>query len=442
MPLIFIFLIFFGVASYPGTSLAFCANFTGSTMDVAGIPKAQWRTDYPAAPGNDAMPWSTIDFRSDPQGYMNAVLNTAKSQFRKVDRKLVGTGAEKWWISLWLDYTTSGREPYMGLTKERGPEPGDLSDTNSPGSQVWAVGFYNTKGASLFHTVFSQPCAPDVPSSVNFPDGSASVKFLFTDASSDEVKYLKDSPEYDAHIDALGSGSRSQPVANRSKRIVRLLQVDISVKDNRASETGWVFGTFGWVGPSRGDGLFDNLVPVSLQWGNDPGIYDSTIKQSWINPSLRGVMYGWDKRPTLGFNGRANGPADNIRSSCLSCHAAARSPRSKKGQNGLLGRFDMRDIGDLAKVRAHVDEWFMNIKGGELFDPAEPAVAALDYSLQLEAAVFRLCRACANGALSASTPNICRTTKFYDQPMCGPALTTLSDPSDRMRAEEDPPPRQ
>ncbi len=318
--------------------------------------------------------------------------STAKGQFRRDDRKLVGVGSEKWWISLWLDYTTSGREPYMGLTKERGPDPGDLSETNSDGYQVWAVGFYNERGASLLHTVFAQPCAPVVPSSLNFPEGSVSIKFLFTDASTDEVTYLKEAPEYDANIDAPGSGSSSRPVISRSKTTVRLLQVDISVKDSGASETGWVFGTFGWVGPPKGDGLFDNLVPVSLQWGNDPHVYDTAITQSWINPSLRMVMYGWGKRPSLGFNGRANGPADNIRSSCLSCHAAARTPRSPKG---LLGSsFDMRDVGDLAKVKPHVDLWFDNLKSGDLFDSSAPAVSALDYSLQLEAALFRLCRAC------------------------------------------------
>jgi hypothetical protein len=427
MPRIFVLLIFLASVINPKATFALCASFTGSTMDVGGVPKAQWRTDYPGAPGSDPMPWTAIDFQSNPQAYMNAVLSTAKDQLRRDDRKLVGTGNEKWWISLWLDYTTSGREPYMGLTKERGPDPGDLSETNSGGYQVWAVGFYNMRGASLFHTVFAQPCAPVVPLSVNFPEGSASIKLLFTDASTDEVTYLKGAPEYDANLDASGSGSSSRPVVDRSKRAVRLLQVDISVKDSRASETGWVFGTFGWVGPAKGDGLFDNLVPASLQWGNDPHIYDTAITQSWINPNLRGVMYGWGKRPSLGFNGRANGPADNIRSSCLSCHAAARTPRSPKG---LLGsRFDMRDVGDLAKVKPHVDFWFANLKGGDLFDSAAPAASALDYSLQIEAALFRLCLACKNGVLSGSTPNICRAANFHNKPICGP-VNAFSLPAD------------
>jgi hypothetical protein len=193
-------------------------------------------------------------------------------------------------------------------------------------------------------------------------------------------------------IDPLGSGSASRPVADRQRREVRLLQLDIAVEDSRAAATGWVFGTFGWISPAAGDMLFDNLTPVSLQWGNDPAVLDRNISESWINPDLQGVMYGWGEGPFLGFNGRANGPADNWRSSCLSCHAAGRVPSSSKG---LLGfRFDMDDLNDSAAVQEHVDIWFQNLASGALFDPGEPAVASLDYSLQLDAATFRMCRAC------------------------------------------------
>ena len=427
----------------PATAFGRCAGFNASTLDIGDVPKARWRTDYPASVGTVSRPWQGIDFRTEPQRYLLAVLDTLKPHFKRDGRKLVGTTGEDWWISLWLDYTTSGREPFMGLTKERGPDKGDLSPTNLAGHQVWAVGFYNAPGATILGKVFADPCNPQLPASVNFPEGTVSAKFLFTDAPADEVTYLRDAPEYDANIDRAGSGNQTRPVAERQKRAVRLLQVDISVKDSGALETGWLFGTFGWVGPAKGDGLYDNLVPVTLQWGNDPGVVTTAIVQSWVNPDLRNVTYGWDKRPTLGFNGRSNGAADNIRSSCLSCHAAARTPRSPKG---LLGsRFDMEsDITDADKVRAHVDAWFGNLKGGDLFDPTEPAVSALDYSLQLEAAMFRMCRACQNGDLTGPTPGICRATKFFDQPSCHTAPTPLDAAArvSRQQLEDEPPPRQ
>jgi len=206
-------------------------------------------------------------------------------------------------------------------------------------------------------------------------------------------------------------------VENRVHRNMRLLQLDIAVKDRRArSTTGWVFGTFAWIGPPKGDGLFDNLVPVSLQWGNDPGVYDEQITESWINVDLKKILYGWDERPTLGFKGRANGPADNIRSSCLSCHAAAgRVPRSS---HGLVGRIDITDFKDPDRVKQHVDLWFDNLDSREIFSPEQPYISNLDYSLQLDAGIFRMCAACRTGALSGDTPNVCRRAGFYNRSQC------------------------
>lgn len=395
-----------------------CPSFSASTMNVAGQTAATWRTDYPGDRPNPDIrePWESIDFTKSPAEYMTAVLERARPSFALTDRKLTGTSNADWWISEWMDYGTSGREPLMGLTKERGPNPGDLSRTNRDGSQVWAVGFYNKAGATVFGDIFAEPCNPSFPVALKFPFDTVSIKFLFTDAPPADVTYLKDAPEYDALIDAEGAGSSRRPVKDRAKRTVRLLQVDIAIKDTRARETDWVFGTFVWIGPPKGDRLFDNLVPTALQWGNDPGVYDTALRQSWVNPDLRNVTYGWEQRRTMGFLGRANGPADNIRSSCLSCHAAARTPRASIGI--LDSGFDMSIIDAAARTKTHVDTWFQNLEGGTLFRPFEPAASTLDYSLQLDSAVDRLCRACSAGDLKGTTPTICRTTGAFNRPVC------------------------
>lgn len=403
-----------------------CPRFDASTMKVDGIAQAQWREDYPSTSPNsrDTQPWETISFRSFPADYMQKVLETAKPHFKNADGRLVGTGSEPWWISKWLDYGTSGREVLMGLTKERGPKAGDLSATSTESAQVWAVGFYNTPGAAVLGEIFADPCAPSLPVNLKFPDDTVSIKFLFTDASVDEVAYLKGAPVYQAYIDRAGSSSASLPVSARTPQLLRLLQVDIAVKDARSVDTGWVFGTFVWKGPPKGDQLFDNLVPVSLQWGNDPGVYDaSSIRQSWVNEDLKGVTYGWPRRPSMGFMGRANGPADNVRSSCISCHSAARSPRATIGL--LDSNFNMNRLDDTTAVKQHVDTWFQNIKSGQLFQSGEPAAANLDYSLQLEAAAFRVCAACEAGDLTGDTPPICRSSGFYNRPTCSAADTAI-----------------
>jgi hypothetical protein len=425
----------------PQMAAAQCSRFTASTMDIGGGPKASWRTDYPAAPGDMQTPWTQANFRTAPEDYMAKVLQTVRPHFTRSGDRLVGTDNEPWWMAPWMDFSTSGREPRMGLTRERGPDPKDLSPTSMDGFQVWAVGFYNPPGAAALGEVFADFCDPSVPVQMRFPIDTVSVKFLFTDAPPEQVSYLEGAPTYKALIDPHNAGPNTGP-ENRVPSDVRLLQVDIAVKDRRARETAWVFGTFAWVGPATGDMLFDNLVPVSLQWGNDPGVYDTQIKQSWINPALQGKLYGWPERPTLGFNGRANGPADNIRSSCLSCHSTARTPRSSKG---ILGAgFNMTDLSNPARVKSHVDLWFANLTSSQLFTPDEPAVATLDYSLQLEAGLFRMCMACRVGDMHGATPQICRRSGFYNKPSCatpqpGPVSTTVGGPSAAGLTAAEPP---
>lgn len=421
------FTVIFVFFNFVSPSFADCERFTGSSMDMGTGDIASWRTDFPISAEVEERPWLAFDFETEPGDYMNAVLSTVSPHFqRTADGKFLADGTEPWWIAPWMDYSTSGRERLIGLTRERGPDSGDLSPTSEDDYQIWAVGFYNAAGAAALGEVYSDVCEPSIPVQFRFPRHTVAVKFLFTDADTSKVEYLANSPTYFALIDP-PNAPRDTQVDDRVKSEVRLLQVDIAVKDNRARSTDWVFGTFGWVGPPQGDELYDNLVPVSLQWGNDPGVYNDDINQSWVNDDLDGVMFGWDARPTLGFNGRANGPADNIRSSCLSCHATARTPRSSLG---LLGRFNMAQIDDEDAVRPHVDTYFQNITSRQIFTPDEQAVASLDYSLQLEAGIYRMCLACRTGDLTGATPTICRASGFYNRPSC----TIASDPEDVVRS--------
>jgi hypothetical protein len=352
---------------------------------------------------------------------MNAVLSTIRPYFKYNGSELAGTGTEPWWISEWMDYGDLGREPLMGLTKERGPLAGDLSDTAQQGSQVWAVNFYNEAGAVTLGKVFADPCSPSVPAQVLFAEGTVAIKFLFTDANRDrftgQVAYLNNAPLYKAWIDAAGVGDHA-PYTGRVERDVNLLQLDIAVKDMRDAKTGWVFGTYVWMGPTTGDGLYDNLVPAALIWADDEGVVNDQIKESWINPQLKNKIYGWAARPYLGFFGRGNGPADNILASCLSCHATARIPKSKFGIAAKSTDFSISDFQDATKVKAHVDKWFKNVPAGGNFNDGLTAVAALDYSLQLQSAILRMCYACQDGALDGVTPAICASANNYTKAMC------------------------
>jgi hypothetical protein len=175
-------------------------------------------------------------------------------------------------------------------------------------------------------------------------------------------------------------------------------------------------GTFVWKGPRTGDGLFDNLVPVGLMWGNDPSRQSGTwakmvsLSESRINPALAGVLWqgpagGWPQRPYPGFQGRLNGPADNLRSSCLSCHGLAQWRRNQP--LGIVPTYPLTPPPNAQKITQLRRDYFRNVRGGTLAVPA-PNTTALDYSLQLEAGFSRLCAACRAGQLSGPTPDVCK----------------------------------
>jgi hypothetical protein len=269
-----------------------------------------------------------------------------------------------------------------------------------------------------------------------FPEHTLSVKMLFTNADPNVVNYLQGSPTVQAAVDPPNGGEPAQRVVGS----LRLLQVDFAVKDNRSPATGWVFGTFVWIGPPTGDGLWDNLQLVGLHWGNDPG-KRTNLQEGYLNVGLKGKLYGWSARPFMGFEGRVNGPADNLSSACLSCHARAQLPRA---QGGLAG--GLPNLNNNTAVMAHLNRYFQNVPAGALASPVPQAVP-LDYSLQVMNAWERQCAACATGDLTGPAPRVCRlvaATQGLTQCASGPmeAFRTLSARPLLRSLVEGPPDRQ
>ncbi|SFG82528.1 hypothetical protein SAMN05518865_11993 [Duganella sp. CF458] len=415
-----------------------CQDFPASkssafdaTLGKINIP---WRTDFPTALPSTGHGWEQINFETSWRKYAAAVLQEIRDSGITISGGTIALPATaNWWIAPWMDYGASGREKRIGLTKERSPDPKDLSPTSPGDLQTWAIGWYNQEGAFGLGQIYANPCDPSVPSLPNgsrwtFPAKSASFKFLFTEATDAHVKYLKGAPVVQAF-------TRSKTSLTK----LRLIQVDIAVRDPRATLTGWVFGTFVWKGPKKGDGLFDNLVPVGLAWGNDPTKQNNELAKSAqlfetrLNNQLAGKVWqkqpqSWPARPYPGFQGRLNGPADNWRSSCISCHSSAQYPR-----HPVLGsppRINQSDTPTPTELEKIVAAYFANVQGGHLIDPVQdsaqplPAVS-LDYSLQLQTAFTRICQACSAGALTGATPRICLKSNGgqIESPTC-PAATS------------------
>jgi len=164
---------------------------------------------------------------------------------------------------------------------------------------------------------------------------------------------------------------------------VRLLQIDIAVKDERAGPTGWYFATYAYDRNAPGTSPWRKMVPVGLMWGNDPA--GPPLVDTWINPGAPAYA-----KAHLGVDGRLNGPVDNRLSACMSCHSTAQAP--------AVANILPPSGGACGQQRA---AWFRNLPGTQAFGRFDPegstcetslngiTLTAADYSLQLGATVSR-----------------------------------------------------
>lgn len=318
---------------------------------------------YPKVAPTDAQPWLAFDPTTQPDQYISAVLSYFYEGNLRADVEAsfdpTLNTVRGWYNAPWQDFGTNGREPLHGLTRERVSRPGELAAEQKKSWNNYAVGFYNAPGAVTIGKIWADHGKPD-PSLASMPDGTVAAKLLFTTAPVAEVPYLAGAPTWNAYVFADANAGNPSPSSPRAVMPVRLLQIDIAVKDSRVgSLTGWVFGTFvygGGPGGKAGSG-WTNVAPVGLMWGNDPGYSGvGPLKQTWLNPKVN--------MPHVGFQGRLNGPVDNKISACLSCHGTAEMPA------GVM----------VPPAGVDPSPWFRNIPSGTSFDPGRQS---LDYSLQI-----------------------------------------------------------
>ncbi len=374
----------------PRSSLVFgsgqCDTPTTPFCDSTVAPPAGWdghvfklAQDYPTTVAQDEQPWLAFDPGIQPQNYVQSLLqyfyegNVRDSVEDSFDPTL--NTVREWYNAPWQDYGFNGREPAHGLTRERVSKPGELDPAQTQPWNNYAVGFYNAAGASAIGKVWANHGAPD-PAMGIMPEGTVAAKLLFTTAGPDQVPYLAGSPTWNVYVYSEVNSFQPDP-AKRGKVAVRLLQIDLAVKDRR-SPTGWVFGTFVYgggptPGTTQGSG-WTNVSSVGLMWGNDPDYSGSgPLKETWINPAV--------KMPHLGYQGRLNGPVDNPASSCLSCHSTAQDPSE------IAPMFP--------PTQAQIPYWFRNVPSGDAFMPTEPPAPpalSLDYSLQVSIGITNYLR--------------------------------------------------
>ncbi|MET0792928.1 MAG: hypothetical protein ABW061_15515, partial [Polyangiaceae bacterium] len=320
-----------------------------------------------ALPAAGAQPWlaadpfsaKTLEQRGVESGkYIHAVLEyifegNVGATPSDADFSLCSNAVRPWFHVPWMDANPSkGREYVHGMTRELAPSPQKLGPGQVNTEAAWAVGFYNERGAFAIGEVFPGANAKDVKApaqSMHFADGSVVGKALFTTATPEALPYLKGSPRWQANILPPACGGRFTGTAKapdgstvnctRTLHDVYLAQFDVAVVDARAP-LKWVFGTFVYDGLEDASLGWRGLRPVGLMWGNDPGLEPKNTNPDANDPAKRGLtppdkvaqsfmftdsMPPW-LRKDLGCAGRLDGPIDNPRSSCMSCHASASSP--------------------------------------------------------------------------------------------------------------------
>jgi hypothetical protein len=268
------------------------------------------------------------------------------------------------------------REAARGMTLERTVRSGELAGNTQPFLN-YAVAYYDTRGANAYRQVWSTATpGEDVANTaaMHLAEGALVYKLLFSAARP------SDFPQ-----DILPNSVAVQVLPNPGGTPVpvRLMQIDIAVKDSRAGPTGWYFATYAYDRNSPQSSPWRRMVPVGLMWGNDPN--GPPIAQSWINPSAPAYA-----RQHLGVDGRLNGPVDNPASACMSCHSTAQAP--------AVARILPSGACNQPPFRAN---WFRNLPGTQAFGrftpqgancittPPPNAPVAADYSLQLGATVSR-----------------------------------------------------
>lgn len=353
-----------------------------------GEREFQVKLDFPGdLPLPTDLPWKDIDFQSEPEKYIRALLayglkdNTAS----QIDWRIENNTASRWCHAPWFH---NQRERIHGMTAERSSRPKELHELQVTSARNWAIGFYNDIGCYALGKIWRDPTFPRTKD-LSFPEGTYAIKLIFTTASLREVPYLTGSKEWNA---AIGSNDRTD---DGTVVKMRLLQVDVAVRDSDANAyTGWLFGTFMYDAYAPGETVWEKLVPVGLMWGNDPDLttvlYEErgrVSQQGWLNPAVAAKFF-YLPRHNLGLHGRVNGPIDNPKSACLACHGRALDwgrgvePNTPVAEEaGLLRPFAPNPYDDGA-----VKNFFRNLKSHE---PFVEGTQSLDYSLQTSDGLMR-----------------------------------------------------
>ncbi|HYD81355.1 MAG TPA: hypothetical protein VEC06_16230 [Paucimonas sp.] len=370
-------------------------TLTNAPTGAYSGPVFRLSDDFPRQPVDDKanQPWraSRFDAMFDPatsqdkkaklaREYAELVFEYALAgnvnQPGRVDFDVCRNPVRPWFHMPFQTYDAlSGREFIHGLTREAPVTFSIKSGTGTASTTMWAVAIYNATAAYTVGTVWQKDGTAKVPkANISFLEGAVIAKPLFNTATLDQLPVLANMPTWNANISdpsfcgcvsksggqcTMVEESQQCPRSYAKWNDVKLLQFDIAIRDSRAKETGWVYGTFvaDGVRKAKVKNPWHRLSLLGLMWGNDTPPPGKLAYDYPPNPRKNGfkeAVIFWDvadelnsyggtgtvqRMGHLGSNHRLNGPADNANSSCMSCHGTASVPDNNLVTPPLLAQF-------------------------------------------------------------------------------------------------------
>lgn len=358
-----------GPFAFRSYNIADSSAVKGSGVDTFALSQDYPKT-MPAKPAG-GFPWDRTDFRAGAGGFMKQVLDYCWEGMDSAKWVAQNNPVRKWYHAPWLDYGYMGREFAKGLRMDRTSYPGELFGTQKNRYRNYSITYYNPEAAYTLGQVWCDPKKPD-PSKANFPVGSVWFKLVFTTADTSEAPNLLNALEWEAYVEK----GIDLPMDAKKLQKVRLLEVDFGVRSGaKEAVNGWIYGVYVFEGHKKGNNIKEKMVPIGLQWGNDPGLTppmvrsgEKPIEETWINTN---VWNENDSRSSLvqkiGWGYRLMGPVGDHTSSIMSMHMTAGWPPADA----------------VAPQGTPVDsilKWHRNLGHGVAFAPGQ---TSLDYCLEL-----------------------------------------------------------
>ena len=303
---------------------------------------------YPAQAPVPAMPWRAainngVITTQNAAAYTQALKEAVSKDMRVLIEDYANWDAAKrgWYNEPWLGGI---REAIHGMYVGNSELDASLFKDSGLTKPIttYVLTYYDKTAAQTLYKVWNKTAMKPAitPSSTQFPEGSLIVKAAFITADPAVWPVMTGSQAWPLYIttDATTGNFKTPQVVN-----TYFMQFDIIVKDSQsAPKTGWVFSTLVYDRNAPGKTVWDKMVPLGAQWGNDPQANSTKdpsapLVENWNNPAA--PPYGSE---TLGWGGRLSGPNDGAmndiaytekgkqylvknaqNSSCMSCHSTA-----------------------------------------------------------------------------------------------------------------------